>query len=101
VQTVGPEGALAPLLAALPRHGAPPVVVNTSLNLAGEPIVAGAVDALALFARRPIDALLVAHFARGQKLLLVPLLVVLLLGGVLLAATGGLAYVAPFVYTLF
>ena len=29
------------------------------------------------------------------------LLVVLLLAGVLLALTGGLSYVAPFVYTLF
>ena len=59
VQTVAPDGALGPLLAALERAGAPPLVLNTSLNLAGEPIVSGAVDALALFARRRIDALFV------------------------------------------
>jgi carbamoyltransferase len=59
VQTVAPDGALHPLLTALERAGAPPVVLNTSLNLAGEPIVGGAVDALMLFARRPIDALIV------------------------------------------
>lgn len=59
VQTVSPGGALAPLLAALEAQGVPPVILNTSLNLAGEPIVSGAVDALALFARRPIDALFV------------------------------------------
>jgi carbamoyltransferase len=59
VQTVAEDGALAPLLRALERAGASPVVLNTSLNLAGEPIVGGAVDALALFARRPIDALFV------------------------------------------
>jgi hypothetical protein len=32
---------------------------------------------------------------------LAPLLIVLLLAGILLSLTGGLAYVAPFVYTLF
>ncbi len=59
VQTVGTDGELASLLSALVAAGAPPLVLNTSLNVAGEPIVAGAVDALALFARRPIDALFV------------------------------------------
>jgi hypothetical protein len=44
---------------------------------------------------------LIAHFARSQRLVLLPLLLVLLLGGVLLALTGGLSYVAPFIYTLF
>jgi carbamoyltransferase len=56
---VAPDGALHPLLTALERAGAPPVVLNTSLNLAGEPIVSGAVDALMLFARRPLDALII------------------------------------------
>jgi carbamoyltransferase len=59
VQTVTDDGALAPLLAALARAGVPPLVLNTSLNLAGEPIVAGSVDALALFARRPIAAMFI------------------------------------------
>ncbi len=59
VQTVAPGGALEALLLELERAGTMPVVLNTSLNLLGEPICAGAVDALALFARRPLDALFV------------------------------------------
>ena len=49
---------------------------------------------------RTVGALL-AHFAKRQRLFLLPFLLVLLLGGVLLALTGGLSYVAPFIYTLF
>lgn len=41
------------------------------------------------------------HFASGQRWFLVPLLLVLLLAGVLLLATGGLSYVAPFLYSIF
>jgi len=59
VQTVAEGAALFPLLQALEAAGTAPVVLNTSLNLAGEPMVAGAVDALALFARRSIDALFI------------------------------------------
>lgn len=44
---------------------------------------------------------LARHFATPSRFLLVPLLGVLLLGGVLLWLTGGLSYVAPFVYALF
>lgn len=44
---------------------------------------------------------LVRHFAVHQKLMLVPLLLVLLLASLLLLATSGLSYVAPFVYALF
>lgn len=44
---------------------------------------------------------LVAHFLHPARFILAPLLIVLLLAGVLLWLTGGLAYVAPFVYTLF
>ncbi|PZR15465.1 MAG: hypothetical protein DI536_08430 [Archangium gephyra] len=44
---------------------------------------------------------LVAHFARQNRLVLIPLLVVLLLAAVLLVATNGLSAVAPFVYALF
>jgi cbb3-type cytochrome oxidase subunit 3 len=44
---------------------------------------------------------LVAHFARAQRWFLIPLLLVLLAVGLLLFATSGLAYVAPFVYALF
>jgi hypothetical protein len=44
---------------------------------------------------------LLAHFARRRRFVLLPLLLVLLLAGLLLLATGGLSYVAPFVYTIF
>lgn len=44
---------------------------------------------------------LIRHFAHRQKFFLAPLLLVLMAAGVLLALTGGLSYVAPFVYTLF
>ena len=41
------------------------------------------------------------HFASRQRFFLAPLLLVLLLAAILLILTGGLSYVAPFVYTLF
>jgi hypothetical protein len=44
---------------------------------------------------------LVGHFASRQRFFLAPLLLVLLLAAILLVLTGGLSYVAPFVYTLF
>jgi len=44
---------------------------------------------------------LLGYFASRQRFFLFPLMVVLLLGGLLLILTGGLSYVAPFVYTLF
>ncbi len=44
---------------------------------------------------------LVGFFVRQNRLFFVPMLLVLLAAGVLLMLTGGLSYVAPFVYTLF
>jgi hypothetical protein len=44
---------------------------------------------------------LLGHFASRQRFFLAPLLLVLLLAAILLLLTGGLSYVAPFVYTLF
>ena len=44
---------------------------------------------------------LVLHFLHPARFVLAPLLIVLLLAGILLWLTGGLAYVAPFVYALF
>jgi|HubBroStandDraft_2_1064218.scaffolds.fasta_scaffold306926_2 hypothetical protein len=41
------------------------------------------------------------HFASRQRWFLIPLLVVLLLSGILLLATGGLSYIAPFLYSIF
>jgi hypothetical protein len=54
-----------------------------------------------LGARARTIARLVGHFLHPARFVLAPLLVVLLLAGALLWLTGGLAYVAPFVYTLF
>jgi hypothetical protein len=44
---------------------------------------------------------LFAHLRQQKKWALVPLVVVLLAAGLLLAVTNGVAYVAPFVYALF
>jgi carbamoyltransferase len=61
LQTV--EAARAPelhaVLAALAAAGHDPVVLNTSLNGAGEPIVASGEDALAFLLRHAVDALIV------------------------------------------
>jgi len=54
-----------------------------------------------LLSRLRTVAALFRHFTHGQRFFLLPMLVVLLLAGLLLVATGGLSYVAPFVYTLF
>lgn len=44
---------------------------------------------------------LLGHFTSRQRFFLAPLLIMLLCAAVLLLLTGGLSYVAPFVYTLF
>ena len=44
---------------------------------------------------------IVLHFTGRGRWFLLPLVIVLLLSGVLLALTSGLSYVAPFVYTIF
>lgn len=44
---------------------------------------------------------LVAHFTHKERFFLAPLLLILLLTAVLLILTGGLSYVAPFIYTIF
>lgn len=44
---------------------------------------------------------LLAYFLQRERFFLAPLLVVLLIASVLLLVTGGLSYVAPFVYALF
>jgi hypothetical protein len=41
------------------------------------------------------------HFTRGNRVFLLPLVLLLLLCGVLLLLTTGLSYVAPFVYAVF
>jgi hypothetical protein len=54
-----------------------------------------------LGARARTAGALVLHFLHPARFVLAPLLIVLLFAGVLLWLTGGLAYVAPFVYALF
>lgn len=61
VQTVNPHSApaLDEVLTALDAAGQAPIVLNTSLNGPGEPIVARAEDALAFFMRHKVDAMLI------------------------------------------
>lgn len=58
VQTVGPDGALAGVLTALERTTGLPIVLNTSLNGAGEPILADGTDILGFLLGHPIDAVI-------------------------------------------
>jgi uncharacterized protein involved in exopolysaccharide biosynthesis len=44
---------------------------------------------------------LLGHFANRRKWFLMPLVLVLVVSAVLLVATSGLSYVAPFVYSIF
>ena len=64
VQTVdaGREPALARMLRAFERRTGVPVVVNTSLNTAGRPMVDDPRDALECFGSAPIDALVMGPF---------------------------------------
>lgn len=41
------------------------------------------------------------HFLGEGKWFLIPFVLILLLAGVLLLITGGLSYVAPFLYSIF
>lgn len=59
VQTVEPSSAFGALLSAVARETGTPVVLNTSLNGRGEPIVASVADAVAFFLGHPLDALVV------------------------------------------
>ncbi len=54
-----------------------------------------------LLSRAATVGALLRHFAHRRRFILLPFLFVLLLAAILLIATGGLAYVAPFIYTLF
>ncbi|MFP3941267.1 MAG: carbamoyltransferase [Thermoanaerobaculia bacterium] len=63
-QTVDPEVAprFAALLAAFERRSSCPVLLNTSFNVAGEPIVRSPVDALCCAADAGLDALVLEDF---------------------------------------
>jgi carbamoyltransferase len=60
VQTVARDRApeLHAVLTALEREGLPPLVLNTSLNGPGEPIVGTAEDALGFYLRHAVDAMI-------------------------------------------
>jgi carbamoyltransferase len=53
---------MAELLTAFERRSGIPVVVNTSFNTAGRPMVDSPRDALELFGSAPIDALAIGPF---------------------------------------
>jgi carbamoyltransferase len=65
IQTVDrdTEPLLAAMLDAFTRHTGLPVVVNTSLNTAGRPMVDSPHDALELFGSAPVDLLVIGPFA--------------------------------------
>ena len=59
LQTVGRESVVGALLARVEAETSVPVLLNTSLNGQGEPIVATEADAFAFFLAHPVDALLI------------------------------------------
>jgi carbamoyltransferase len=64
IQTVSPDRnpLMARTLAAFERRTGVPVVVNTSLNTAGRPMVDDPRDALECFGSAPVDALAIGPF---------------------------------------
>jgi carbamoyltransferase len=64
IQTVAPdrEPLVARMLQAFERRTGVPVVVNTSLNTAGRPMVDDPRDALECFGSAPVDALAIGPF---------------------------------------
>ncbi len=65
VQTVDP--ARQPLLAAFERRTGLPVLVNTSLNTAGRPMVDDIRDALECFGATPVDLLAIGPFVVRRR----------------------------------
>jgi len=53
------------------------------------------------FGRLRTIGALIGHFMHRGRFFLAPLLLVLLAAAVLLILTGGLSYVAPFIYAIF
>ncbi|MDQ4019698.1 MAG: carbamoyltransferase [Actinomycetota bacterium] len=68
IQTVSQrdEPLVARMLEAFERRAGLPVVVNTSLNTAGRPMVDDPHDALELFGSAPVDALAIGPFVVGR-----------------------------------
>ena len=69
VQTVDEEsnGRFARLLRAFQQRTGCPMLLNTSFNLRGEPMVCSTVDALRCFLRSKIDVLIVEDFAMDRE----------------------------------
>ena len=55
------------LLDRIEARGAPPIVLNTSLNGAGEPIVGQEADALAFFLSHPVDAMVLGDLVLSKR----------------------------------
>jgi carbamoyltransferase len=74
VQTVdaADEPLMAAVLRAFERRTGLPVLVNTSLNTAGRPMVDDPRDALELFGSTPVDALAIGPFLLARRPQLVP-----------------------------
>jgi carbamoyltransferase len=74
IQTVDPEAEplVARMLAAFERRTGVPVVVNTSLNTAGRPMVDDPRDALECFGSAPVDALALGPYLLLRRTLLAP-----------------------------
>jgi carbamoyltransferase len=71
VQTIDDEATprIAALLRAFEQRTGLPVVINTSLNTAGRPMVDTPADALELFGSTPVDALVLGpHLIRRATL---------------------------------
>jgi carbamoyltransferase len=73
IQTVDPgaEPLLASVLRAFERRTGVPVLVNTSLNTAGRPIVDSPTDVLELFGSAPVDVLAIGPFVVRREELFV------------------------------
>jgi carbamoyltransferase len=64
LQTIGPyqQGLVRSLLQSLKRRGRPPVIINTSFNLKGQPIVEQPRDAMTAFVHLDVEALVMGPF---------------------------------------
>jgi carbamoyltransferase len=69
IQTIDPaeEPLVARMLGAFERRTGVPVVINTSLNTAGRPMVDDPRDALELFGSAPLDALAIGPFLLRRR----------------------------------
>lgn len=69
VQTVDEASApaLNQLLTQLAARGEPPILLNTSLNAAGEPIVASELDSLAFFVSHSVDFMLIGDILLQRR----------------------------------